>query len=291
MDWLLLNRKTTDGFRDADSLQRVQLDGHLAPMAECHACVRASRSRSPARRFSRRRRDHFRLGLVAEARHSICAGRSLVDEITKPSENGKSKPPPLTDPTTVDNERGALIVKEFTAPATLATLVGKNLKGAVAPPAFKLYRDQLLRDSGQPTDAIEVMLIEQLMWAHHRIGDLHVQASTASSPETFEIYSAAGVRLMAEFRKTSLALREYRSPITPKNVTLVRQQNLAAGNQEIALLDNRPNNVGPHPTESEPTLLETQKALTHEKATLFNAYDSGSKIAQFEETVSRSPGE
>jgi hypothetical protein len=214
----------------------------------------------------------------------------MVD-FTKPTENGKPKSQPPADPTPVDHERGALVVKEFTAPATLATLVGKNLKGAVAPPAFKLYRDQLLRDSGQPTDAIEVMLIEQLMWAHHRIGDLHVQASTASSPETSEIYSTAAAKLMAEFRKTSLALREYRSPVVAKQITVVKQQNVAGGDQQIALVDNRPNGVGPHPTESEPELLENRKALTHEKATLFDASVTGSKIPQIEAIVPRSPGE
>jgi hypothetical protein len=214
----------------------------------------------------------------------------MVD-FTKPTENGKSKPPPSTDPTPADYDRGAMILKELSGSATLATLVGKNLKGAVAPPAFKLYRDQLLRDSGQPTDAIEIMLLEQLMWAHHRVGDLHVQAATASSPQTSDVYGAAAVKLMAEFRKTSLALREYRSPVVAKQINIVKQQNVAAGDQQIALVDNRPNNVGPHPTEPEHALLENQKALTHEKATLFNAYDSGSKIPQTEATVSRSPGE
>ena len=192
----------------------------------------------------------------------------MVD-IQRQSQNGKPEFQSSAGPTPVDHERGALIVKELTGSATLATLVGKNLQGAVPPSAYKTYRDQLLRDSGQPNDAIEVMLIEQLMWAHHRIGDLHVQASTASSPETTVIYSTAAAKLMAEFRRTSLALREYRSPFSPKNITLVRQQNLSAGNQKIALVDNRPNGVGPHPTESEPVLLENQKALTHEKATAF----------------------
>ena len=161
-------------------------------------------------------------------------------------------------------------MKELSAAATLATLVGKNFKGAVSLQAFKIYHDQLLRDSGQPTDAIEVMLIEQLMWAHHRIGDLHVQSSMADSSETTEIYNSAATRLMSEFRRTSLALREYRSAIVPTQVTVVRQQNLAAGNQQVALIDGSGQGVASGKTTDDIELV-SKEALTHEAPSTFNA--------------------
>ena len=43
-----------------------------------------------------------------------------------------------------------------------------------------------------------------------------------------EVLNAAATKLTAEIRRLCLAVREYRAPITPKNVTVVRQQNVAA---------------------------------------------------------------
>jgi hypothetical protein len=59
----------------------------------------------------------------------------------------------------------------------------------------------------------------------------------ASSVEHVELYCSAATKLMAEFRRTSLALKEYRGPSLPRQVTLVQQQNLAAGDQQVALID------------------------------------------------------
>ena len=65
----------------------------------------------------------------------------------------------------------------------------------------------MLEAAGQPTDPLEIMLIEQLLMAHHRLGMLHTKAATAATVEAGSLYNSAAVRLMAEFRKTSLALR------------------------------------------------------------------------------------
>ncbi len=41
--------------------------------------------------------------------------------------------------------------------------------------AFKVYRDGLLKEAGSPTDPVEIMLVEQLALAHHRVAQLHAQ--------------------------------------------------------------------------------------------------------------------
>ena len=215
-----------------------------------------------------------------------------MDDSAIPSENGKTKSPPAIAQTAAgDYQRDATIVQELSTAGVLAVIIGKSLKGSVRAPGYKVYRDQVLKAGGDPSDPLEAMLLEQAMVAHHRILSLHAEAARAETPEMIEVINAAATKLTAEFRRLCLAVREYRAPITPKNVTLVRQQNLAAGDQKIALVDNRPNGVGPHPTESEPELLENRKALTHEKAPLFDASVTGSKIAQIEAIVPRSPGE
>jgi hypothetical protein len=115
------------------------------------------------------------------------------------------------------------------------------------------------------------MLIQQLLLAHHRIGDLQVQAAKATTTEAAALYSAAAARLMAEFRKTSMALREYRTPVLQKQITVVKQQNLAAGDQQIAYLDGQAARPSGRAAKNHDTKLgnNRQEAITHEPQTVF----------------------
>jgi hypothetical protein len=79
--------------------------------------------------------------------------------------------------------------------------------------AFRRYRDKLIADSGYPHDPIEVMLVEQLALAHLNTGLLFHRASAAGSVEVAAAYLAAVTRLMAEFRRTALALPAYREAV------------------------------------------------------------------------------
>jgi hypothetical protein len=74
---------------------------------------------------------------------------------------------------------------------------------------YRLYRDQLIADYGNPTDPIVIMLLEQLALAHLNIGQLFGKASAATSVECSSAYLAATTRLMAEFRRTALAVPAY----------------------------------------------------------------------------------
>ena len=81
--------------------------------------------------------------------------------------------------------------------------------------SFLEYLKQLLHDAGNPTDPIEVMLIEQLVLAHHNLGRLHVRAASAKDIQEHEVFNAAAARLTAEFRRTALAVGHYRQ-MSPK---------------------------------------------------------------------------
>ena len=76
--------------------------------------------------------------------------------------------------------------------------------------SYRLYRDRLLTQYGEPTDPIVIMLVEQLALAHLNCGQLFYKASSANSVECASAYLAATTRLMAEFRRTALALPAYR---------------------------------------------------------------------------------
>jgi hypothetical protein len=81
----------------------------------------------------------------------------------------------------------------------------------VDPAAFKIFRDRLLLDAGNPTDPIEVMLIEQLALAHMNIGRLYFRSATADGLEAAKAYGSLAVALTGEFRRSALALQAYRA--------------------------------------------------------------------------------
>lgn len=76
--------------------------------------------------------------------------------------------------------------------------------------AFRKFRDQLLADAGGPTDPIEIMMIEQIVLAHMNIGRLQFRSSTAESVEVARGYGGMAAQLLAEFRRTCLALQAFR---------------------------------------------------------------------------------
>jgi hypothetical protein len=102
--------------------------------------------------------------------------------------------------------RGAELLRLTAFPS--ATALG--LDALVDPTGCRCYLDAVIRDAGGPTDPIEVMMLEQLALAHHRIAQLHGCAGQANQPEAVKVYSAAAARLWGEFRRTALALRLYR---------------------------------------------------------------------------------
>jgi hypothetical protein len=72
----------------------------------------------------------------------------------------------------------------------------------------------LIRDSGNPTDPVELMMLEQIVMTHLHAAQLQGIAAGAEGQE-FEIYSAAAIRMLAEFRKSAVALATYRQMSMP----------------------------------------------------------------------------
>ena len=133
-------------------------------------------------------------------------------------------------------QQQANVVREAFFPSMMAAAI--PVTKDIGASAFRLYLNQLLQDAGNPTDPIERMLLEQLALAHYRIAELHVQVEQSRTAEEVKVYSTAAVRLTGEFRRLALALRQYRQPLLPKRtVAFIKQQNVAAGDQQVAYLD------------------------------------------------------
>lgn len=134
----------------------------------------------------------------------------------------------------------ARLIEEGFPAVFLGTIVQNGIKHQLSPAAFKSYLDKIIEDSGSPTDPVERQFLEQLVWAHFRIGELHVQSAVEKAPDVAVALNTAAAKLMGEHRKTGLALREYRSPVVTRQITVVQQRPESVGPQNVEVLDATP---------------------------------------------------
>ena len=74
----------------------------------------------------------------------------------------------------------------------------------------RVYLDDLVKDSGNPVDPVEIMLLEQTAMCHQYSIQMQALSKKAEGIEAIELYLSGAARLSSEFRKTALALKEYR---------------------------------------------------------------------------------
>jgi len=134
-------------------------------------------------------------------------------------------------------ERDAAVVKEYLLPFYLSAIIGKP--ELLCDEGVKKAFDDAVASAGAPTDPIEKMMVEQIIFCHYRLAALQMQAAGAKTLEGVKIYNAATTRLMSEFRKFALAVRDYRLGPSRKSVAFIRQQNVAAagGSQKVEYQD------------------------------------------------------
>lgn len=129
---------------------------------------------------------------------------------------------------------GAQVIAQASFPSAMSAAIPLGAK--VGASAFRVYLNRLVNQAGNPSDPIEIMMVEQLAMAHHRVAQLHVHVEQSQNIDERKVYLSAANRLTGEFRRLALALKQYREPSSKKQFTVVRQQNVAAGHQQIALV-------------------------------------------------------
>jgi hypothetical protein len=107
------------------------------------------------------------------------------------------------------NENNAVRLKESTYALFTWATMRSDLKG-IDVEAYQLYRDQMLSGAGNPSDPVERMILEQLILAHLNVGLLQYKATNAGTIQATAAYASASARLIAEFRRSALALQAYR---------------------------------------------------------------------------------
>ena len=126
----------------------------------------------------------------------------------KATSSQSSATPEQTIHPTFTPEQQSFAVKNVIAPAALATAMGVESK--IETSGCRVYLDDLVKDSGNPVDPVEIMLLEQTVMCHLLSMKLQSKASGAEGTEAIELYLSGAARLSGEFRKTALALKEYR---------------------------------------------------------------------------------
>ncbi len=123
----------------------------------------------------------------------------------KPTSN-QSSSAPIHPSMNVDLQ--ASVVKRGITPTALAMVLDmENMIGAAG---CRVYLDDLIKDSGSPLDPVEIMLLEQLAMCHQYSIQMQALSKKAEGIEAIELYLSGAARLSSEFRKTALALKEYR---------------------------------------------------------------------------------
>jgi hypothetical protein len=127
---------------------------------------------------------------------------------------GPPQPPPATPAFSAGGVHGptpeekAAVLKEGLIPASMMTAL--NLGAVIDDQTCSAYLRDFRQQMGEPTDPVEVMILEHLAMAHMRVAQLHAEAGRAKEIEGVAIYNAAAARLLSEFRKLALALNTYR---------------------------------------------------------------------------------
>jgi hypothetical protein len=107
-------------------------------------------------------------------------------------------------------EKQADLVRHALVPSALASALG--LDSYVSASGYKLYLAQLRQEAGLSTDPVENILFEQVLLCHLSAAELQGQVGQAKGLEVVRAYAEMAARLMAECRKTALALKSYRTP-------------------------------------------------------------------------------
>lgn len=99
-----------------------------------------------------------------------------------------------------------------------------------------------IKDTVQPRDALEEMLVVQMAWTHARLARLSAIANDQTATTNVRVLNDACDRAAGTFRRQMLALAEYRRPPRTENFVAIKQANVAA-QQVVQNVQNQNSNL------------------------------------------------
>jgi hypothetical protein len=122
----------------------------------------------------------------------------------------------LTDPAVVAGlNRQAMVLTNVFFPSQVVSALA--LDDQVTVTAVRLFLGQFREEAGGPRDAVEKVLLDQLIVAHLKIGELYALGAETTKLEFKQLYSNAASRLIAAVCQLVSALVSYRSSARPRH--------------------------------------------------------------------------
>ena len=125
--------------------------------------------------------------------------------IEKPTSSQSSSTP---EQPSMNVDLQASVVKRGITPTALAMVL--DMENMIGASGCRVYLDDLVRESGNPSDPVEIMLLEQMAICHQYSIQMQALSKKAEGIEAIELYLSGAARLSGEFRKTALAVKDYR---------------------------------------------------------------------------------
>jgi hypothetical protein len=164
---------------------------------------------------------------------------------------GPQPTPSLTDPATVAGlHRQSMVLANVFFPAQVITALSLGEQATVT--AVRLFLAQFREEAGGPRDAVEKVLLDQLIVAHLKIGELYALGAETAKLEFKQLYSNAAARLLGTVCQLVSTLASYRSSRRPRR----RRPRKAARAPEQSAVDRPTSDVYP-PMDDEKTAQQT----------------------------------
>lgn len=128
-------------------------------------------------------------------------------------------------------QRRALTLRKVVLPSIANGAL--NMQDHVDAPTVAAYLDDFAERAGDPTDPVEQAMVRQLAQSDLVIGQLLMAANIAKTPQAASAYGGLGCRLLGEFRKLAISLKDYREDNQQRRTTVVHQVT-HVGQQNIA---------------------------------------------------------
>ena len=128
------------------------------------------------------------------------------------------EPPAAPGPVPETVADRAAYLRAVAWPAALYGSLAGAMGGHKDLKVYKALIDDFAAEVGA-VGALEQLTAEQLLLAHHTIGQLSVKGMGAADPAAAKVYLGAAARLMGEFRSHLAALAALRAPALPAPAT------------------------------------------------------------------------
>lgn len=158
----------------------------------------------------------------------------------------------------IDRVAQQAAIRDVFVNAVGANVLSKQMRGFVSdgegktnPSIAQLFFESI-RESVQPRDALEEMLLVQMAWTHARLARLSAIATDQEQRANVQIVHDACDRAANTFRRQMLTLAEYRRPPQPGNFVAIKQANLA--NQQVVQNVESQNAIASNEQGSAPAL-------------------------------------